>query len=289
MKYLSLLLWSVFIIGCHNPPKETQNSFSDLNLSKAFKDYWFSGLGEINTYKLKQSRYGQTRTGHASLIFVTEEFQNKLQVKANQKSAQTTNVLKLNATKKFNTGIYPYSLMLSVFDPLTQQQYAKKLSFSSQEWCGQVYMQLNNREKFEIKLHSYFQNEADQDFMISKTALEDEIWTQLRINPFEIKLGRYKMLPSLEFFRLQHKPVNPSTVEVSQSKDTTQVITKLEYPNIKRQLRIVQNSSFPYTILNWQVIINQDTTSAKLLKQLQIDYWNKNDNKFLHLRDSLNL
>ncbi|MGB2088412.1 MAG: septum formation inhibitor Maf, partial [Psychroflexus salarius] len=276
-------------IDRYQSKKTSQNQFSNLNLTEEFKNYWYSGLGEVNTYHLIQSRYNQKRPGRATLIFVTEEFQDNLQVKANQKSAQTTNVLKLNTLKKFNTGIYSYSIMQSVFDPLTQQPHATKLSFSSQEWCGQVYMQLNNREKFEVMLHSYFQNEADQDMTISKVALEDEIWTQLRINPFEIKIGKYQMLPSLEFFRLQHNALKPDSVEVSQSEGATQITTKIQYFNFKRQLKIVQDSSFPYTIQNWQVIVNQDTTSAKLLKQLQIDYWNKNDNKFLHLRDSLNL
>lgn len=293
MNFLKIIPLALIFTACQTPkPQPTNNiaqTHNNLNLSDQFKNYWFSGLGEVNTYALKQSRYGEIRNGHASLIFVTEDFSNLEQVKASRPSANTTTVLKLNATKKFNTGIYPYSIMQSVFDPLTTQKHAKKLSFSSQEWCGQVYTQLNNREQFEVKSHSYFQNEADQILKLDHVALENEVWTQLRINPSELNLGKYMMLPSLEFIRLQHASIEPSPVEVSQTRDSLTISTHLNYPSIGRHLHITQKAKFPFTITSWKSIYQNDTTSAQLLQQLHIDYWNKNANKFLHLRDSLKL
>jgi hypothetical protein len=37
-----------------------------------------------------------------------------------------------------------------------------KITTSIQEWCGQVFAQLENRDAFEIQLHSYFESEGEQ-------------------------------------------------------------------------------------------------------------------------------
>ena len=87
-------------------------------ISQTFKNHWFDGFAEISSYELTQSRYGQQRIGKAVLIFVTEDFLAKEQVKANQKSKTTIPVLKSNRTKNFLTGIYPYSIMSSSFSSL---------------------------------------------------------------------------------------------------------------------------------------------------------------------------
>ena len=56
-------------------------------------------------------------------------------------------ILKLNLIKRFNTGIYDYSMMKSVFTPIPseQQQLSKtlKVSTTRQDWCGHVYLQYN--------------------------------------------------------------------------------------------------------------------------------------------------
>lgn len=100
-----------------------------------FKEYWYSGKAEITSYKLEQARYGEIHQGQAVLIYVTEDFLPHKQVKADQKSNNTVSVLKLNATKKFNTGIYPYSVMQSTFFPVSNNQHAIKITSSIQEWC----------------------------------------------------------------------------------------------------------------------------------------------------------
>ena len=82
---------------------------------QAFNSYWHAGKAELSKYSLQQSRYGELHEGHAVLVFVTERMNPKKQVKADRPGADTVPVLKLNATRKFNTGIYPYSVMTSVF------------------------------------------------------------------------------------------------------------------------------------------------------------------------------
>ena len=86
-----------------------------------FNEYWYSGKAEITSYKLEQARYGEVHDGHAVLVFVTEDFSKSKQVKlddpVNNKDDEQK-VLKLNYVKKFNTGIYDYSIMESIFTPV---------------------------------------------------------------------------------------------------------------------------------------------------------------------------
>ncbi len=297
MRSSNYLLYSgiillVFLIGCKD------NSIDEVllperNLSEEFKEYWFNGEAEITSYKLDQSRYGESREGTAVLIYVTEEFLPKAQVKANTKSDKTIPILKMNATKNFNTGIYPYSIMQSTFYPLQGKSHALKISESIQEWCGQVYMQLNNREGFEISLHSYFEGEADQNLTLSKTHLENELWTQLRINPDLLPTGEISMVPSFEYLRLAHQEVKAYNALAEFYQDGDWSVYKISYPELKRDLKIYYLNIAPFTIEKWQekteVNGNLFTTTATKMKKIKSDYWNKNSNKDLHLREQLNL
>src|SRR5947208_4024310 len=80
--------------------------------AQKFKEYWYKGKAELDRYSLTQARYGQTHEGEAVLIFVTEPFLKDKQVKYEHGvSKERLNVLKLNFTKRFFTGIYPYTLI----------------------------------------------------------------------------------------------------------------------------------------------------------------------------------
>ena len=261
-------------------------------LSDEFKKYWFDGKAEVASYRLKQMRYGESREGTAVLIFVKEPFLVNDQVKANSTSELTYDVMKLNATKKFNTGIYPYSIMQSTFSPLSVNKHAVKVTASTQEWCGQTYMQLNNWDQFEIESHSYFEGEADQELNIEKSLLENEIWNKLRINPNEIKTGYQEIIPDFSYIRLMHIEAKAYPAEVFQQKTVDTLITKIAYQGIDRILNIYQKDAFPYPILKWEEKLSESDknfTSAVLQKRMMIDYWNKNSNTFAFLRDSLKL
>ena len=290
---LAFILLSVFFFSCNDQKAEKQ----DLNLSEDFKEYWYSGKAEITSYELEQARYGEIRKGEAVLIFVTEDFLPKEQVKANSQNEDNISVLKLNATKNFVTGIYPYSIMQSCFYPLNGQQHALKVSASIQEWCGQVYTQLNNRENFEISSHSYFQGEADQNFTLGKAQLENEIWNRLRIAPNQLPTGEFKMIPSLEYLRLSHQPVKEYKVNGEFYTMDELNVYMLEYPELNRKLKIYYSTTFPYSIEKWEESFpsgfgeNQKILTTKAVKKQQIksDYWNRNSNKNLPLRQKLEL
>ena len=108
MLLVCLLLILPWLTGCTSDPE-------------TFADLWFDGQAELNRYKLTQSRYGESHKGHAVLIFVTEDFLPDKQVKSESVDRELTGavpVMKLNFTKEFITGIYPYSVMTSSFLPL---------------------------------------------------------------------------------------------------------------------------------------------------------------------------
>ena len=263
------------------------------DLSQEFKDYWYAGKAEITSYKLEQARYGEIRDGHAVLIYVTEDFLPTKQVKADRQHPNNIPILKLNATKNFNTGIYPYSIMQSTFYPVSNNSHALKVTNSIQEWCGHVYMQLNNKETFKVMSHSYFESEADQNFQLDKSILENELWAKLRINPKSLPTGDLQIIPAFEYARLRHVPVKAYNATATLSSNSYTI----SYPTLNRTLTINFSSDFPYEIQGWEERFtsgfgsNAKTliTKASKLKTIKSAYWQKNSNVNNVLRHTLQL
>ena len=293
LKYSGYYLLLLFLFSCG----EQETKDPNFELSEEFRDYWYAGKAEITSYELEQARYGEIRKGNAVLIYVTEDFLPEEQVKANSRNEDNISVLKLNSTKNFITGIYPYSIMQSCFYPLNGEQHAIKVSASVQEWCGQVYMQLNNRSKFEISSHSYFQGEADQDLELKQVNLENEIWTRLRVNAESLPVGEIEIVPSFEYLRLSHKPIKAYSAFAEYFTDENLNIYSLEYPELNRTLKIYFSRTFPYTIEKWEESYPSGfgenarvmTTKAVKKQGLKTDYWNKNSNNNIPLREKLEL
>lgn len=307
MNKLSLLTFCIGIlfVSCENNKKssdfainETEDSSSEVlpeaqPLTEEFKAYWYNNEAEITSYQLEQARYGELRQGKAVMIFVTEPFLKEEQVKADKTNNSNIPVLKLNATKNFNTGIYPYSIMQSVFYPVDNNQHAIKISCSVQEWCGHVYMQLNNHAEFEITSHSYFEGEADEDFSLEKTVLENELWVQLRISPKSLPTGQVNMIPSFEYLRLRHVPFKAYSADAKLTENSYSI----SYPDLDRTLTINFNPQFPYDIIGWEETFNSGfgakaqklTTKATKLETIKSSYWNKNSNADENLRETLQI
>ena len=250
-----------------------------------FGDYWFQGKAEINSFDLTQYRYGEAREGEAVLVFVTEDFSKKKQVKLDDPEAagnDAVKVLKLNQTKDFVTGIYPYNMMLSVFTPVFDPESALKLAASSQEWCGQTFTQLNKDAKqYKGRSFSYFETEGDQTFNLNAMP-EDDVWNLIRINPNQIPLGKVDLIPALLNQRLTHQifEVQEADISISESGENFQELT-VAYTGGKRILKIRFYNYFPYEITGWEETRIYDdgtseTTSAKRKAMLRLDYWTKN-------------
>ena len=304
--YSVLLLFFGLVMSCKNDSSITDQALQATPVSKVtktrpiasafiqsqeFKDYWYAGEAEITSYELQQARYGEIRNGKAVLVFVTEDFLPQKQVKADRYNSTNIPILKLNSTKNFNTGIYPYSIMQSTFYPVSATQHALKVSCSVQEWCGHVYSQLNNHERFEITSHSYFESEADQDTSIDKAVLENELWTQLRLDPKQLPSGTINVIPALEFLKLKHLETKAYPAEITHQDGQY----TLHYSTLGRTLTINYQPIFPYQITSWEETYKDGygsksktlTTKATALKTLKSPYWNKNSNNDEKLRDLL--
>jgi len=282
--YLSIIT-SLFFIFCSNVDTKKTTSQLEKKVPRfkkdsKFKAYWYQGKAEITSYELTQARYGEIHRGTAVHIFVTEDFLPEKQVKADYKNAKNIPVLKLNSSKKFITGIYPYSLMTSTFSPINLNQKAIKVSFSSQEWCGNTFAQLNNRANFDIDFHSYFEGDADRKQTIKKNILENELWNQLRISPESMPVGNIDIIPSFEFLALHHKEIKAYKAEASLTTEGTNKVYTIKYAALKRTLTIKIAAAFPYIIESWEEKLQKRgqilSTKAKKIKTIKSAYWRKN-------------
>ena len=258
-----------------------------------FAQYWYAGKAEVNSYDLQQSRYGQTRSGDAVLVFVTEPFLEEQQVKADDpNNGGAVTVLKTNAMRKFHTGIYDYSTMLSVFTPVSTDRYPKtlKTTFSGQDWCGQVFQQLNlDGGNYRTEVRSYFETEGDANERMKATLLEDELLNRIRLDPTALPTGTVDLIPGALYARLLHRDQTPKQTRVALDEGNQTTTLTVEYLHVDRTLRVEFETRFPHKILNWSERDGEYTSIATLRETLLTPYWSQNGRQYQGLRDSLQL
>jgi hypothetical protein len=264
-------------------------------LSSEFKEYWFSGLAELDRYELTQSRYGELVPGDAVLIFVTEDFLPDKQVKADSSDREVTGavpVMKVNFTKTFDTGIYPYSIMTSSFLPLGQEGPPRvlKVTSSVQEWCGHVFSQMNLRKnRYQVRSFSYFESEGDRDESVEAALTEDSIWGLIRLNPDRLPVGSLRMIPGAEYRRLKHRPAAVEKAEAELVRPEDGLWTyRLHYPGSGRTLEIDFQPSFPHIIEGWREVDGLTTTAVRT-HTVRNAYWELNSPEDRAARESLGL
>lgn len=298
--YRNLIIIASLIItmlACNVNGNQTGNN---VNLPSEFGDYWYQGKAELANYDLLQVRYGEVRNGHAVLIFVTEDFSKNKQVKLDnpsQNQSDVIKVLKLNSTRKFTTGIYPYSTMTSVFTPVyfNENKNTVKLTTTSQEWCGHTFLQANLKgDQYKIHGFSYFESEGDLEYAVENVLMEDEVWSRLRLNPNQLPTGEMEMLPGSLYCRFKHIEFRPSRANVTMNENEDETKTyEISYPDLQRTLKIHFNTKFPFQIQGWEETYPVGgqlmTTKANLKKAIQLDYWNNNSNDDAHWREELGL
>ena len=108
------------------------------------------------------------------------------------------------------------------------------------------------------------------------------------------------MLPSIEYTRFNHFDPNPVRVMAeltdSENKEGMQVYT-LRFPELNRTLSITFEKEFPYRIEEWEETSRSGwgedapilTTKAIRVERMMTDYWTKNSNADLPLREELGL
>ncbi|MCB9555156.1 MAG: hypothetical protein H6707_03560 [Deltaproteobacteria bacterium] len=260
-------------------------------VSPSFWKYWGDGQAELSGYEVITERYGKLRKGRAVLIFVTETHDRRHWVKDDRGTAplrDRVSVLKLNRTLNFQTGIYPYSVMTSVFSPVDRgvgrAAFAPtKITLSAQEWCGHVYHKLlAGRGGFHSELRSYFGDEGnsvEQVTTAEQVVYEDALLIQLRELDGAFAGGkdfRGQMIPALWRLRKLHERPRAVAVEIlrSSAQYAGQAATRFEirvagWPTEQ----IYVETRYPRKILGWT---DAAGARATLKKSARLAYWRLN-------------
>jgi hypothetical protein len=257
---------------------------------EVFIAYWYPNGAEVSRFELRQARYGEYHDGDAVMVFVTEALNPDTQIKADEPGPRDIPVLKLNAMRKFYTGVYPYSTMTSVFTPVEagrQPLLPLKITTSVQEWCGHIFIQLNLEEKgYRYLSRSYFESDGDREDRFGRVMTEDALWNTIRIAPADLPRGTFEILPGTLFSRLRHRHPQPQTAQArlrrsSQSGPEGQELLEYEVdmPQAGRRLMIWFEPSFPHRIEAWEEHGRMSsgkrmTTRARRTHRMMLDYWN---------------
>lgn len=299
---LAVLIIAAISIGSFSASTGTMDNATKPSETTTVKDslfnaYWYANKAEIKTYKLTQSRYGELHQGTATVIFVAQPFLKKKGVKPDvyNSSNDQVNILKMNLLKKFGTGIYPYSMMLSTFTPLDEPEGMIKATASGQEWCGQIFSQMNQRkEHYDVVSYSYFEEEGDEQFTLPTIFAEDEIWSRIRLNYKSLPQGDIDIIPGLYYTRLEQHKFKAEKAKATLQIEKEESVYTLTYPKRKRALAITFNSVFPHEIIKWEETYADKrapnkrlTTTAILDQSKNIDYWNYNAEKYKSIRKEL--
>jgi len=265
--------------------------------SPAFWKGWGDGKAELSGYAITTKRYGSPRDGKVVLIYVTEPMDRRTWIKddaGDVPAEDRINVLKLNAVLKFQTGIYPYSVMTSVFAPVDAQGAERfapaKISMSAQEWCGQVYQRvLPAPGSFVSELRSYFHAEGDRDTTVKTpagTLYEDALLIQLRELDGPFAGGRNwagSIVPSLWSLRKSHGSLEPVAATIKREDATRDgaAVTRftLAYGSLTTTYDV--EKAPPRRVLAWK---SSGGDEARILKTTRLPYWQLNgpgDEKYL--------
>jgi hypothetical protein len=267
----------------------------------AFWKQWGDGQAELSGYDLAFPRYGQLRHGVAVAIFVSETFSNTRRVKADPGKHPASDqfpVMKLNLVEDFQTGIYDYNLMTSVFVALAPVNgrpagAPAKISFASQEWCGNAFQQLLfDARAIRATSHSYFDGEADQQGELAYPpdgVTEDELllWARGQAGP-RLEPGERRTVPlltSLATSRLLHVPLvwkqaalarsaRPQQISVPAGQFTVDLWTA-SVPGVERTIYV--EAAAPHRIIRWETSTGEH---AELLGLARMKYWEMNREGF---------
>lgn len=197
-----------------------------------FDTRWHDGRAELDGYRYSIIRYGHPRQGQAVMIYVTEPWSISKRVKVNDFSKDPSDVfdvLKLNLVRDFQTGIYDYNTMLSLF-VRTQDFSPVEMSFTSQEWCGNVYAKVGfEADSLREALYSYFEDETGRRSLSRPVdgVAEDALFVLLRgFKGAFLDPGERRTIPLLSGMlesRLRHRPLEWTTAEIFRAEEPVSV------------------------------------------------------------------
>lgn len=259
--------------------------------------HWHDGRAELNGYRLTQPRYGQAREGTVVLVYVTEPFSESDRVKAenpNRPASDVFDALKLNVVKDFQTGVYDYNVMTSVFVQNRARKDLRagaptKLTMSMQEWCGMVFEELLfDPDRIRQERFSYFDGEGTEEGALEwpKGGITvDELPILVRgIHGDLLEPGEsveLPLLPSLERTRLRHRDLawktgtlargdEPEKIEVPAGAFEVEVWTA---ELAGERYRWFVEAAFPNRLVAWE---GPDGERGELTGSARMKYWQRN-------------
>jgi hypothetical protein len=254
-----------------------------------FDHHWYDGKAELDGYKLVISRYGENRAdATAVMIFVTEPFSESKRVKvndANANPADTFTALKLNLVRDFQTGIYDYNTMVSVF-VRAQTMEPAKISFSSAEWCGHVYSEMIfNKKDIRGTYASYFEGESGPEVLgrPKDGITEDELFIALRSLRGEFmpagETQTVPYLPGVFHSRLSHKLLEWTRATIARAaKNETIAVPAGSFEVTRYDVSISDGragvfyveTTYPHRIIKWSL---PPDVSGELTGSKRLEYW----------------
>ncbi len=250
--------------------------------SPAFWRQWGDGKAEMIGYDAIAPRYGHLRRAELALVYVTEPFSRRTLIKDDDaRGADRMDVLKVNVSEKFLTGVYPYSVMTSVFcptDAIRGERFSPaKIALSAQEWCGHVYMGVwPDEREFALRGMSYFASEGDVDARVecpARALYEDALLVQLREldGPFnEGRAWEGALVPALWRNRRSHRPLAPVSARITRADldaNTTRFSLACD-DGFTREFDVEKSGDKRVTA--WR---SSDGARARLLRSTRMPYW----------------
>lgn len=266
-----------------------------------FGSWWHDGKAELDGYRYTVQRYGHERSGRAVAVYVTEPFSRARHVKLDDPARapdDAVDVLKLNLMRDFQTGIYDYHTMLSLF--ATSSDFTPlKIAFTSSEWCGQVSEELHViGRQLRQRVASYFEGESIQQPLPLPAGgvQEDALFIVLRgLRGAYLRPGESRAVPFLAspfHRRLAHRPAvwGRATIErlaapvtVSVPAGTFECDVYSVQPSDGRRGRFEIERAWPHRIVRWRWQPAADapalggTDAAELTGSLRLEYWRTHD------------
>lgn len=269
-----------------------------------FESHWQDGRAELTGYQYHITRYGESRTGQAVMITVTEPFSESKRVKADhpdRNPADAIEALKVNLVRDFQTGIYDYNTMTSLF-VRSRDFTPMKISFSSAEWCGHVYEELRfDRDGVRQSLRSYFEGESgDRSLNAPPSGIsEDQLFVLVRgLRGDYLKPGEKRttpFLPSSIVRRLVHQPLawTSATIERAAKPERLNVpagsFLSDQYQVKTADARVGTfwvERAYPHRIVRWSwssaargdLRAGEAMESAELAGSIRLPYWQLHGN-----------
>lgn len=268
--------------------------------SEDFGRQWFTGDAELNGYRAVVPRYGEPRNAELVLVYVTEPMNRQTWIKDDDaRGDDRVGVMKVNVSLKFTTGVYPYSVLTSVFSPYgdwgRERLSPVKITLTAQEWCGHVFHGVwPGEDRAASQLFSYFAQEGEvrEEITTGPGALyEDALLIQLREldGPFAgARDWRGPVVPSLWRTRRTHRPLAAEDGVITRARVTVGGAPvnrfTLRYGRYERVFDVEPGGQ--RRMLGWRT---NDGEEVRLAGSVRMPYWQLNHGGDLPRRAALGL